>query len=623
MGICGCLCGDADAYDLSIPDWMVWSDHPVRKQFDVVMDLGEGSFAQAMLGRQKDNHQKFAALKVVFLGNPELDADHLGIMRKEAEFLLKLNHDSIVQCYDVMDNGKQMVLLMEYLRGGPLLDDLHHIAGESYTEQQASVIAAQILEATAYMHKQGIIHRDLKPENIMFAQDVETNIESEDLLKAFNVKIIDLGMSAYYEPNNPLKGALGSPGFISPEIIIGGAHTYAMDVFAVGVVLFVLLVGRKPFNIADSQSLDYCHMNLADCPGMQDPRWKSLSPDAQELVLGLLEYNPNKRLTAQQALQTDWIATIGGKTLRPLNPDVARGAANVAAARRLRNMVHGAVALDPGSPDGSQRGPQDHVQEYRKRHTAQGQRAQESRGYRDAPGGKGLSRVDSMALAANAKSMARMHDSGRVVDPGRDISIMYRPHRGYSGSHHNGGLYAAEVGGSLHAQQVGGSMHKKKSMPRNRSEGALVRTRSLGNRTSPQPWKALGSGLKDYLDSSVRSGKAYNDSSGSNGSRFYDERSAKGGSRFYDDTSARSGRAYYNESSAKAGRAYYGDTSAHAGHVYEPILEHDPSRQSVEGWGGAAPPAGGQQTQSPFANGGGDSATGPPSKKVYKLTPLA
>ena len=138
-----------------------------------------------------------------------------------------------------------------------------------------------------------------------------------------------------------------------------------------------------------------------------------------------------------------------------------------------------------------------------------------------------------------------------------------------------------------------------------------------------QPWKALGSGLKDYLDSSVRSGKAYNDSSGSNGSRFYDDKSGKGGNRFYNDTSARSGRAYYDESSGRAGRAYYGDTSAHAGHVYEPILEHDPSRQSVEGWGGATPSVGGQQTQSPFANGGANSASGPPSKKVYKLTPLA
>lgn len=70
-------------------------------------------------------------------------------------------------------------------------------------------------------------------------------------------------------------GALGSPGFISPEIIIGEPHTYAMDVFAVGVILFVLLVGRKPFNIADSESLNYCAMKLAECPGIKDPRYHS------------------------------------------------------------------------------------------------------------------------------------------------------------------------------------------------------------------------------------------------------------------------------------------------------------------------------------------------------------
>ena len=87
---------------------------------------------------------------------------------------------------------------------------------------------------------------------------------------------------------------------------------------------------------------------------------------------------------ALQALKIDWIVTKGGKDPRPLNPDVARGAANVAAARRLRNMVHGAVALEPDSPGGSQRGPEEHLQEYKKRHTAQGQAAQQSRGYRQA-----------------------------------------------------------------------------------------------------------------------------------------------------------------------------------------------------------------------------------------------
>lgn len=85
-----------------------------------------------------------------------------------------------------------------------------------------------------------------------------------------------------------------------------------------------------------------------------------------------------------QALQTDWIVTKGGKIPRPLNPDVARGAANVAAARRLRNMVHGAVAIEPESLDGSQRGPQEHLEHYKRRLTAQAQAAQQSRGYRHA-----------------------------------------------------------------------------------------------------------------------------------------------------------------------------------------------------------------------------------------------
>lgn len=99
---------------------------------------------------------------------------------------------------------------------------------------------------------------------------------------------------------------------------------------------------------------------------------------------------------------------------------------------------------------------------------------------RENPGKNGLSRVDSMALKANAASIAKMHDSGRTVDPTRDISLQYRPHRGYSGSHHGGNLYA-EVGGSLHSQNVGGSMHKKKSLPRNYSDGALVRAQTLGH----------------------------------------------------------------------------------------------------------------------------------------------
>lgn len=97
-----------------------------------------------------------------------------------------------------------------------------------------------------------------------------------------------------------LAGALGSAGFVSPEIVQDGIHLYSMDIFALGMMLFVMLVGRHPFNVTESENLAYCHMDLLAAPGLQDKRWLDLSPAAKDLVLGMLAYDPDKRLTAAQ-----------------------------------------------------------------------------------------------------------------------------------------------------------------------------------------------------------------------------------------------------------------------------------------------------------------------------------
>jgi calcium/calmodulin-dependent protein kinase I len=118
-----------------------------------------------------------------------------------------------------------------------------------------------------------------------------------------------------------------------------------MDVFAMGVLLFIMLVGRKPFNAQQSEKLQYARLTLSAAPGLKDPRWLDLSPDAKDLVMGMLAFDPARRLTAAQVLAHEWVASRGGATLRTLGDDVALGAAAVAEMRRLRFLTGGVVGV--------------------------------------------------------------------------------------------------------------------------------------------------------------------------------------------------------------------------------------------------------------------------------------
>lgn len=92
-----------------------------------------------------------------------------------------------------------------------------------------------------------------------------------------------------------------------------------MDIYSCGVLLFIMLVGRKPFNFAQCQELDYAALSLAQAPGLLDPRWRALSPSAKDLLTGMLRFDPKKRLTAEQVLHHDWVVSKGGLLPRPLD----------------------------------------------------------------------------------------------------------------------------------------------------------------------------------------------------------------------------------------------------------------------------------------------------------------
>ena len=124
-----------------------------------------------------------------------------------------------------------------------------------------------------------------------------------------------------------------------------------MDIFGLGVLLFVMLVGRKPWDIHQCEKLEYHNIPIRDSPGLKDPRWLDLSPDAKHLLMGMLSPDPFARLTADQVLQHEWIETEGGIIIRHLGKSIALGAATVAEMRRLRCIDKGLSAVDQENDD--------------------------------------------------------------------------------------------------------------------------------------------------------------------------------------------------------------------------------------------------------------------------------
>ena len=219
------MCFNIDADDF-LPAFQKWDDHPARKHFDVIKDLGAGSFSRVVLARHR-NTGRLAALKVVFMEGPNVDDETRRMLVKEGEFLSSLSHPNLVRCSDVIISPTAHVFVLEYLRGCSILDGLHRMH-DTYSEQDAAGIFKQLAEVMTYLHQEGIIHRDVKPENLQYADPpenvilesfrnrrkdkknkIESNGKDDGGRNVPLVKLIDLGMAIRYDPADPDRGALG------------------------------------------------------------------------------------------------------------------------------------------------------------------------------------------------------------------------------------------------------------------------------------------------------------------------------------------------------------------------------------------------------------------------------
>lgn len=314
--------------------------------YEIIRQIGTGGFSRvykaapkklAMIKAEEghDEEEDFSvdelvAVKVV--RSRDYDCELKRVADNEVELLkalttLTANKDHIVQLIDVYVEPRRIAIVMEFLEGGELFERI--ISRTKYSERDAAMTIKCVVNALNAMHGLNIIHRDIKPENLVYKYKTKLNEAIEkpnqfvddtpDLLK-----LMDFGLGLNLDGKDPHQGALyvGTPGYIAPEVISNGEYSPKSDIFAMGVILFILLSGRMPFSGKTSAVINT--RILSGDVRFKSQHWDGISNDAKDLVKRMLQPDPEKRISGPEILEHAWLqsgylAKLNKKVLRSVN----------------------------------------------------------------------------------------------------------------------------------------------------------------------------------------------------------------------------------------------------------------------------------------------------------------
>ncbi|XP_063984771.1 calcium/calmodulin-dependent protein kinase type II alpha chain isoform X7 [Diachasmimorpha longicaudata] len=259
--------------------------------YDLKEELGKGAFSVVRRCVQKSTGLEFAA-KVI--NTKKLSQRDFQKLEREARICRKLQHPNIVRLHESIQEENCHYLVFDLVTGGELFEDI--VAREFYSEADASHCIQQILESVHHCHHNGIVHRDLKPENLLLASKA----------KGAAVKLADFGLAIELQGDaQAWYGFAGTPGYLSPEVLKKEPYGKPVDIWACGVILYILLVGYPPFWDEDQHRL-YSQIK-AGAYDYPSPEWDTVTPEARNLINQMLTVNPTRRITASEALRHPWI----------------------------------------------------------------------------------------------------------------------------------------------------------------------------------------------------------------------------------------------------------------------------------------------------------------------------
>ncbi|XP_077965278.1 serine/threonine-protein kinase DCLK2 isoform X4 [Gasterosteus aculeatus] len=262
----------------------------VLDKYDIGKVIGDGNFAVVKECVDRSTGKEFA-LKIIDKAKCS-GKEHL--IENEVAVLRKVKHPNIIMLIEEVDTPSELYLVMELVKGGDLFDAITSSA--KYTERDACVMVYNLAGALKYLHGASIVHRDIKPENLLV-------FEYPDGTKS--LKLGDFGLATVVE--GPLYTVCGTPTYVAPEIISESGYGLKVDVWAAGVITYILLCGFPPFRSENNLQEDLFEQILLGRLDFPSPYWDNVTDSAKELIGKMLQVNAEARYTAQDILRHPWV----------------------------------------------------------------------------------------------------------------------------------------------------------------------------------------------------------------------------------------------------------------------------------------------------------------------------
>ncbi|XP_030000180.1 serine/threonine-protein kinase DCLK2 isoform X2 [Sphaeramia orbicularis] len=262
----------------------------ITEKYKVGKVIGDGNFAVVKECVERSTGKEFA-LKIIDKAKCT-GKEHL--IENEVAVLRKVKHPNIIMLIEEVDTPSELYLVMELVKGGDLFDAITSSA--KYTERDASIMVYNLAGALKYLHSMNIVHRDIKPENLLV-------FEFPDGTKS--LKLGDFGLATVVE--GPLYTVCGTPTYVAPEIISESGYGLKVDIWAAGVITYILLCGFPPFRSESNLQEDLFDQILLGHLDFPSPFWDNITDSAKELIGKMLQVNVEARYTAHDVLSHPWV----------------------------------------------------------------------------------------------------------------------------------------------------------------------------------------------------------------------------------------------------------------------------------------------------------------------------